>query len=230
MRSYYGLCPWGALIFTHLICIVLFCSGCGGKIEEKLPELFVTARLEVGDRQVFLVIRNESTCEATICKRNFYDMVECLDIRRFSDTAEFSEEKVFGKKIPGIKRTIITLDDFITLGIGKETRLPLDLRCIVAPCRLGDSVLLSVFFKNIDPYICSKVEVNNSDKATQDYCRLLHVIPTLANRYWSGEIRTPYKPVHLCAFAPPKPATRKRSTKVTVIRKSKKHPLDHKVF
>jgi hypothetical protein len=230
MRYFYGIFPWSALISSILALALPFCTGCGGKQEEKLPALFITAHLEEGDEQLLLVLRNGSTCEATVCKRNFYDMVECLDIRRFPDTAELSQEQVFGKKVPGIKRAIITLDDFITLGIGQEARIPLDIRCIAAPCRLGDTVLISVFFKNIDPHLCSKVEVNDYDKATQDYCRLLHVIPTLANRYWSGEIRTPYMPVHLCAFASPRAVKKQRSTKVTVIRKSRTHPLDHKVF
>jgi hypothetical protein len=229
MRTVSGHFPRAVGIFFVPIIACTFFSGCG-KLEEKLPALSVSAFLEEGDKQLSLALRNTSACEVTVCKRNFYDMVECLDIRKFPDTAEFSQEKVFGKQAPGIKRAIITLDDFITLGIGQVARIPLDLRCIAAPCRLGDSVLISVFFKNIDPHLCSKVEVNNYDKATQDYCRLLHVIPTLANRYWSGEIRTPYKPVHLCAFATPKPVKTKRSTRVTVIRKSRTHPLDHPVF
>jgi hypothetical protein len=229
MRSFHVLLLRGALNFTLLILVLLFCYGCV-KQQEKCPTLSVTASLEEGDNQLFLALRNTSACEITVCKRNFYDMVECIDIRRFPDTAEFSQEQIFGKQAPGIKRAIITLDDFTTLGLGQVTRIPLDLRGIAAPCKLGDTVFISAFFKNIDPYLCSKVDVNNSDKATQDYCRLLHVIPTLANHYWSGEIRTPYKPVHLCAFARPKAANKKRSAKVTVIRRSRTHPLNHKVF
>ena len=226
----YGFFPRATGIFFTLIIASPFFFNCGKKVEEKPPGLFITARVEEGNRQLFLVLRNGSTCEATVCKRNFYDMIQCLDIRKFPDTAEFPREKLFGKKVPGIKRAIITLDDFVTLGMGQETRLPIDIRCIARPCRLGDTVLISVFFKNIDPHLCSKVEVNNCDKATQDYCKLLHVIPTLANRYWSGEIRTPYRPVHLCAFAPPKVVNKKRSSKVTVIRRSRTHPLKRKVF
>jgi hypothetical protein len=229
MRTPSGHFPWNPGIFSILIIASAFFSGCG-KVEEKPPELLMTARLEQGDRELYLVLRNGSACEATICKRNFYDMIQCLDIRKFPDTTEFSHEQLFGKIAPSIKRAIITLDDYVTLGIGQETSIPIDLRCIAKPCRLGDTVLISVFFKNIDPNLCSKVEVNNYDKATQDYCRLLHVIPTLANRYWSGEIRTPYKPVHLCTFAPPRKVKKQRSSKITVIRRSKTHPLKHSVF
>jgi hypothetical protein len=213
---------------VRLLFPLLVLLGCG-KPEVQKPLLIFTARLAEGNGLLNLVLHNESACEATICRRNFYDMVECLDVRRFPDTAEFSPEQVFGKKSPGIKRSIITLDDYLKIGTGQEITLPLDLRCIAAPCKLGDSVFVSVFFKNIDPTLCSKVEVGSYDKATQDYCRLLHVIPTLANNYWSGEIRTSYY-VHLCTYAPPKSSTKRRSSKVTVIRRSTSHPLDHKVF
>ena len=226
------------LLAAHLIPAVLLVPlivlyHCG-KPQEKEELLYLTAALEQNSGQLCLTLHNASTCEVTVCKRNFYDMIECLDVRRFPDTAEFTPEQIFGKRIPGIKRPIITVDDFVKIGIGQDFTIPLDLRCIAAPRKLGDTAFISIFFKNIDPHLCSKVDVKNYDKAIQDYCKLLHVIPTLEHRYWWGEIRTPYLAVNMHAFAPPtiakKQGKQRRSSKVTILRKSRTHPLKQPVF
>ncbi|MBN1129118.1 MAG: hypothetical protein JXA71_09030 [Chitinispirillaceae bacterium] len=212
-----------------LIAGALFLLGCDAPPEEKMP-LTLTARLVEENGVCNLVVRNDSKGELTVCKRNFYDAVSCLDVRRFPDTAEFGTEQVFGRNALPAKREIITLDDYCRLAPGQEARVPLDLRPIAAHCRLGDTVYLAAFYKNIDPALCSRVQVHGLDKAVQDYCRLLHVIPTLDNHYWSGEIRTPYLPVNLCKYAPKKSAVQRRSSKARVIRRSKTHPLDRPVF
>ncbi|MBN2036011.1 MAG: hypothetical protein JW768_04645 [Chitinispirillaceae bacterium] len=208
---------------------VLLFAGCS-KPAVKPPLLVLRAHIEEEGKNLFLVLHNESTRDITICTRNFYDKIECLDIRAFPDTAEIPDERLFGKGVQRTTQDIITLDDFIRLDIGQETRIPVDLSGIYRGCKLGDSVFISVFFKNIDPVLCSKVEVENHDKATQDYCKLLHVIPTRANTYWSGEVRTPYYRINPCAFAPKKTYKKQRTSKVRVLRKSKTHPLKHKVF
>jgi hypothetical protein len=224
-----GLTPTLLLFATLAVSIIPYTSGCGKPVE-KPPLLLLRADLLEEGKQLFLVLRNESTRDITVCKRNFYDNIECLDIRRFPDTAEFTDEQLFGKRITRTERPIITLEDFIKLDIAQEARLPIDLGCIPNGCKIGDSVFISVFFKNIDPGLCSKVEVGSCDKATQDYCKLLHVIPTLDNTYWSGEVRTTYHRLNLCTFIPKKKVKRSRKTRVRVLRRSKTHPLDHKVF
>jgi hypothetical protein len=218
---FFGVCIPIAAILCYLHC---------ASSPEKKPLLVLTARLAEENNLLNLVLRNGSECELTICKHNFYDAVACLDVRHYPDTSEFMTERVFGKNVPAIKQRIITLDDFCKLPTGQETRIPLDLRCIAAHCRLGDTVFIAAFFKNIDPSLCSKVLVVNYDKATQDYCKLLHVIPTLENNYWSGEVKTGYLPVKLCKYAPPKSKKKRGKSKVRVLRRSRTHPLNHQVF
>ena len=187
----------------------------------------IGARLMEEGSRLMLVLHNYSVGPATICRANVYDAAASLDIRRYPDTGELPPEKVFGTRATAPKGPIITVSDFVTLAPGQEIRVPVDLSGILNGCKLGDSVFVSVFFKNIDPFICSKVEVEKSDKATQDYCRLLHCVPMLSCSYWAGEVRTPYYCVGLCVYAPPKARQRPREV---IVRMSRAHPIRHRVF
>lgn len=219
---------------TCLLSIVIACfalwllPGCGSGKKACVPSL--SASLVEEDKSVLLSLKNTAACEFSICTDNVYDAMACLDVRKYPDTSEFSTERVFGASPAAAKRPIITVSDYVSLLPGQEVRVPVNLRCIPDGCRLGDTVFISVYFKNIDPLLCSKVEVAKYDKATQDYCKRLHFIPNKSLVYWAGEVRTPCLAVHLCTYAPPRPKAHKAPKKEVVLRRSRSHPLKHKVF
>ena len=191
----------------------------------------ISAELAEEDGQVLIVLRNTTFCEFSVCTDNAYDAMACLDVRKYPDTAEFPAERVFGASPTPPKRKIITVSDYTSLMPGQEVKVPVNMRCIPNGCRLGDSVLVSVYFKNVDPLSCSKVEVGRCDKATQDYCKRVHFVPNSTLTYWAGEVRTPYRTLRLCTYAPPRPKARTRkASKEVVVRRSRTHPLKHKVF
>jgi hypothetical protein len=206
---------------------ILFAS-CGKEKRERLPP--ITARLMEEKRQLFLVLRNNSDSQIVICKRNFYDPIQCLDVRKASDTSEFSTELLFGGVQGGVIRTIITVDDFVPLDTGRELRLPVDLRPVRRDVGAGRPVLISVYFKNIDPFACSRVDVANFDKMTQIYCTLMHYVPNRKLHYWTGEVRTAYCPVNLSYYVQRRQQAIKKRSQPVMIRRSGKHPLTKKVF
>ena len=110
--------PLAAIIVTA----IFMTCGKGGKTP--LPP--ITARLIEEKGQMFVVLRNNADSAFVICKRNFYDPIQCLDIRRPPDTTEFPTELLFGGVLSGVVRSIITVDDFATLDTGAELRLPVD--------------------------------------------------------------------------------------------------------
>ena len=127
-------------------------------------------------------------------------------------------------------RTIITMDEFESIDTGKELRLPVDLRPVRNDAGRGAPVLIRVYFKNIDPFSCSRVDVANYDKATQNYCGLLHYVPNRELHYWAGEVRTPYLPVKLSRYVKRHKQAVKKRARAVVVRRSKTHPLKKKVF
>jgi hypothetical protein len=106
--------------------------------------------------------------------------------------------RLYGKKPCVIKRKNVTMSDFVSLPPDQEVRLPVDLRCVKNGCFLGDTVFISVRFMNIDPFICSRIEVKKYKPEIQEYCELFHFVPNKSLNYWSGEIKTPYFPFSLC--------------------------------
>jgi hypothetical protein len=211
-------------------CAVVLLCGCRSRIPKDAHPIYsemLSATLVDDKGTLSIVLRNCSQTDLVVCDRNFYTPAEYLDVRKFPDTGRLPAEKVF-LPVSRVQRKEVTLSDFVPLGPGRELSLPLDLRCIRNGCALGDTVLLSVFFKNIDPFLCSNVSVDKCDKATQDYCHMLHCIPSAALRYWYGEVRTQFRAVNLCKHAPPAAAAR-RAPEV-VVRRSRTHPLKHKVF
>ena len=219
-----------ALLLVALAVAVL-CVSCRGKKERLAP---LTAQLIEENRQLSLVLRNNADSAFVICTRNYYDPIQCLDIRSISDTTQYSTELLFGGVQSGVIRTIITMDEFVPLDPGKELRLPVDLRPVRKDAGAGRPVLISVYFKNIDPFACSRVDVDGYDKAIQNYCTLMHYVPNRKLNYWIGEVRTPYVPVNLYRYVQKqqqlqKQAVKKRSQAV-VVRRSRIHPLRHKVF
>lgn len=215
-----------ALLFTALA-VTVICFSCKVK-KEKLPP--ITANLVEESKQLFLVLRNNSDSSYVICKRNFYDPIQCLDIRKTSDTTEYSTEFLFGGVRSGVIRTIITIDEFESLDTGKEMRIPVDLRPVRKDAGAGRPVLIGVYFKNIDPFACSRVDVSSYDKATQNYCKLMHYIPNRNWHYWTGEVRTPYLPVNLSRYVQRQKQAVKKRSQTVVIRRSRTHPLKKKVF
>ena len=219
------------LLQVLLVTFAVFCVSCGGK-KERLPP--ITAQLLEENGQLFLVLRNNADSSFVICKRNFYDPIQCLDIRNISDTTGYSTDILFGGVQSGVIRTIITMDEFVSLDTGREMRQPVDLRPVRKDVGAGRPVLISVYFKNIDPFACSRVDVAGYDKAIQNYCTLMHYVPNRKLNYWTGEVRTPYLPVNLYRYVSrnvqqQKKAIKKRSETV-VVRRSRTHPLRHKVF
>jgi hypothetical protein len=214
-----------------LLIAAVLCVSCGGK-KERLPP--ITAQLIEENRQLFLVLRNHADSALVICTRNFYDPIQCLDIRNISDTTGYSTDLLFGGVQAGVVRTIITMDEFVSLDTGRELRLPVDLRPVRKNPAAGRPVLISVYFKNIDPFACSRVDVSSYDKATQNYCTLMHYVPNRSWRYWIGEVRTPYLPVNLSYFVQQQQKKKilaiKKRTRAVVVRRSRTHPLNHKVF
>ena len=202
-------------------------AGCGGS-GKKTCVPAISADLVEENGQAFVSLRNTSLCEFSICTDNAYDDAASLDVRRYPDTAELPSERVFGASPQPQKRGIITVSDYVSMAPGQEIRVPVNLRCIPDGCRLGDTVFVSVYFKNVDPIACSKVAVGKLDKATQDYGKRLHFVPNTTLTYWAGEVRTPYRALRLCTYAPPRPKV--RASRVTVLRQSRTHPLKHKVF
>jgi hypothetical protein len=204
---------------------------CGPQIPKSakapLSADMVSATLSKDNGSLALVLRNNSPQNLTICKKNFYTPFEFLEIRKFPDSSEAPQDKIFLPLPSRFTRPEVTLSDFITLGPGKEFALPLDLRSIRNGCALGDTVLLAASFKNVDPFLCSSLNVDKCDKATQEYCRLLHCIPRASCLYWSGDVRTPFSAVHLCTYAPPRV---RKASPVVVVRRSVTHPLKRKVF
>jgi hypothetical protein len=216
------------LLFLALaVSVVCVSVSCGGK-KERPPA--VTARLREEGGRLFLVLRNNADSALVICKRNFYDPIQCLDIRKMSDTTEYSTEFLFGGVQSGVIRTIITMDEFVSLDTGGEMRLPVDLRPVRKDAGAGRPVLLRVYFKNIDPFACSRVDVANYDKATQNYCKLMHFIPNRRLNYWVGEVRTLYLPVNLSRYVQRHKQAVKKRSRAVVVRRSRTHPLKKKVF
>jgi hypothetical protein len=216
-----------ALRWALLFGAVVFVA-CGKVKKDLLPP--ITARLVEENRQLVLVLRNNSDSAFVICKRNFYDPIQCLDIRKLSDTTEYSTEFLFGGVQSGVIRTIITMDEFETLDTGREMRLPVDLRPVRKDAGAGRPVLISVYFKNIDPFSCSRVDVSSYDKMTQNYCKLMHYVPNRTLRYWTGEVRTAYLPVNLGRYMLHRQQVIKKRTQAVVVRRSRTHPLRRKVF
>ncbi|MBN2189042.1 MAG: hypothetical protein JW699_06280 [Chitinispirillaceae bacterium] len=200
-----------------------------GKENKELPPA-VTARLVEEKGRLHLVLRNNADSSLVICKRNFYDPIQCLDIRRTSDTTEYSTEFLFGGVQSGVIRAIITMDEFVSLDTAQELRLPVDLRPVRKDAGAGRPVLIRVFFKNIDPFACSRVDVANYDKATQNYCKLMHYVPNRRLNYWAGEVRTPYLPVNLSRYIQRHKQAVKKRSRTVVVRRSRTHPLRKKVF
>jgi hypothetical protein len=211
------------------ICGAFLFVSCGGEKKVKLPS--ITAKLVEESHQLSIVLHNNSDTCFVICKRNFYDPIQCLDVRRASDTTEFSTELLFGGVQSGVIRTIITMDDFVTLDTGKEMRLPVDLRPVRKDVGAGGPVLIGVYFKNIDPFSCSRVDVANYDKMIQNYCKLLHFVPNRSLHYWVGEVRTSYLPVNLRYYVVRQQKIMKKlAPKPIVVRRSRTHPLKKRVF
>jgi hypothetical protein len=215
------------LFFATVVSPFLFVA-CGKEKKERLSP--VTARLVEENRQLILVLRNNSDSSFVICKRNFYDPIQCLDIRKISDTTEYSTEFLFGGVQSGVIRAIITVDDFELLDTGREMRLPVDLRPVRKDAGAGGPVLISVYFKNIDPFSCSRVDVANFDKMTQNYCRLMHYVPNRNWHYWTGEVRTSYLPIYLRRYVLRHQQAIKKKPQAVVVRRSRIHPLRKKVF
>jgi hypothetical protein len=176
-------------LFTLVVVLLLF--ACGVKTPPKEP-LGISALLMEADGRLFLVLHNNSGMELTLCRRNFYLPLDYLDIKRYPDTTEFTFERVFGKKPCVVKRKNVTASDFVSLPPDNDLRLPVDLRCVHDVKALGDTVLVSVRFMNIDPFVCSRVEVKKYRPEIQEYCELLHFVPNKDLKYWEGEVKTPY--------------------------------------
>lgn len=169
---------------------VMLLAGCG-KSNPRLPEsIFAELKEERG--QLLLVLHNTSGRELMVCKRNFYLPTDYIDIRHYPDTMELPFEKIFGKKPCVIKRKTVTVSDFVALPADEEVRLPVDLRCVRIGRSFGDTVYIAVRFMNIDPFICSRVEVKKYKPEIQSYCELLHYVPDKELNYWVGEVKTPY--------------------------------------
>lgn len=214
--------PLAAIIVTA----IFMTCGKGGKTP--LPP--ITARLIEENGQMFVVLRNNADSAFVICKRNFYDPIQCLDIRRPPDTTEFPTELLFGGVLSGVVRSIITVDDFATLDTGAELRLPVDLRPVKTDVAPGQPVLIRVYFKNIDPFSCSRVDVANFDKSIQNYCGLMHYVPNRTLRYWVGEVRTPYSSINLSVYVQQHRQAVKKHYEPVVVRRNRAHPLKKKVF
>ncbi|MGA2505935.1 MAG: hypothetical protein ABSF80_00470 [Chitinispirillaceae bacterium] len=215
------------LVLMAISCLLLFIS-CGKEKKEPVPPM--TARLIEENHQLFIVLHNSSDSALVICRRNFYDPIQCLDVRKAADTSEFSTDLLFGGVQSGVIRSIITLDDFVSLDTGAEVRLPVDLRPVRKDAGAGRPVLIRVYFKNIDPLSCSKVDVTRFDKMIQNYCTLMHYVPNPKLHYWIGEVRTPYCPVNLAYYVVRQQQIVKKRAQPVMIRKSRTHPLTKRVF
>jgi len=172
------------------VSIVLLLSGCGHTHPQEPYAL--TARLAEERGRLILVLKNISGKEQMICRRNFYLPLDYIDIKHYPDTTELTFERVFGKKPCVVKRKNVTMSDFVSLPPDQEMRLPVDLRCVNRSSSMGDTVLVSVRFMNIDPFICSRIEVKKYKPEIQEYCELFHYVPDKALHYWTGEVKTPY--------------------------------------
>jgi hypothetical protein len=228
-------CSVRAFIFLSILGTALFvdCEKERPPLPKKPMADDVEATLSQDGGKLSLVLQNRSIKDLVVCQRNFYLSRECLDIRKYPDTSALPPEKVFAPQGGRVVRKEITLSDFQTLGPGRTLSIPVDLSCIRNGRALGDSVFLSVFFKNVDPFSCSNLNIDKCDKATQDYCRSLHCIPNASLPYWAGEIRTPYVVVSLkgcVAAASGSAGAPHRDPHVTVLRRSRSHPLKHRVF
>ena len=178
-----------AILFLT-VSTALIAAGCGKTHPQEPPG--ISARLLEEQGRLLLVLHNISGKELMLCRRNFYLPLEYIDIKHYPDTAQQSFEQVFGKKPCIVKRKNVTLSDFVLLPPDREVRLPVDLRCVNKGCSLGDTVLISVRFMNIDPFICSRIEVKKYKPEIQEYCELFHYVPNKNLFYWVGEVKTPF--------------------------------------
>lgn len=172
------------------VSVVLFLSDCR-KTHPQEP-FALTAYLTEEHGRLLLVLKNISGKEQMLCRRNFYLPPEYIDIKHYPDTTALTFEQIFGKKPSIIKRKNVTMSDFVLLPVDQEVRLPVDLRCVSRNSSLGDTVFISVRFMNIDPFICSRLEVKKYKPDIQEYCELFHYVPDKALNYWTGEVKTPY--------------------------------------
>jgi hypothetical protein len=170
--------------------LVLLQNGCGQTHPQE--PFALTANLTEERGRLILVLKNISGKEQMLCRRNFYLPLDYIDIKRYPDTTELTFERIFGKKPCVVKRKNVTMSDFVSLPPNQEARLPVDLRCVNRSSSLGDTVLVSVKFMNVDPFICSRIEVKKYKPEVQEYCELFHYVPDKALHYWSGEVKTPY--------------------------------------
>jgi hypothetical protein len=220
--------PLKFIFVIVLICGMALWVDCGKNRKALLPP--VTARLVEEPGHLYIVLRNNSDSAFVICTRNFYDPIQCLDIRGLPDTTEFPTEILFGGVLGGVVRSIVTVDDFVTLDTGQEMRLPVDMRPVKKDMAPGRKVLMRVYFKNIDPFCCSRVDVANFDKSIQNYCKLMHYVPNRKLRYWVGEVRTPYSGINLGAYVRRHQQQVRKKSEPVLIRRSWSHPLTKKVF
>jgi hypothetical protein len=65
-------------------------------------------------------------------------------------------------------------------------------------CAFGDTVFIAVRFRNIDPFVCSRIEVKKYEEEIQKYCELFRYIPDKGLNYWEGEVKTPYFEYSFC--------------------------------
>jgi hypothetical protein len=215
---------WGGLLAAFLF----LCFSCEKEKADRPPAVAATLVEEKG--RLYLVLRNIADTALVICTRNFYDPIQCLDIKRMSDTTEYSTAVLIGGAHAVARRTIITRDEFVSLDTARELRLRVDMRYVRRDAGAGRPVLVRVYFKNIDPFNCSRVNIGSHDKATQNYCRLMHYVPSGTHNYWVGEVRTDYLAVKLGRYVKRyRKAAKKRSREV-VVRRSRTHPLKKKVF
>ena len=185
--------PHKIRFFRGLLLALSLLVACGGKAPPHEP-LGLSALLMEENGRVVLVLRNVSGMELYLCKRNFYLPLDYIDIRHYPDSTVLPFDKVFGKKPCIMKRRDVTVSDFVSLPPDKEIKLPVDLRCVQKKYVGNDTVFLAVKFMNIDPFICSRVEVKKYRPEIQEYCELFHYVPKKDLHYWEGEVRTPLYP------------------------------------
>jgi hypothetical protein len=178
-------------VFSFIgIAVVMLLTRCG-KTHPQEP-FALTAHLMEERGRLLLILKNISGNEQMLCRRNFYLPLDYIDIKHYPDTTELTFERIFGKKPCIVKRKSVTMSDFVSLPPNQEVRLPVDLRCVSRNSSLNDTVFISVKFMNIDPFICSRIEVKKYRPEVQEYCELFHYVPDKAQHYWNGEVKTPY--------------------------------------
>jgi hypothetical protein len=192
MKTPSGIRP----LLTLGTALLLLIPGCG-KTPPQEP-LGITVELADDQGQLLLVVHNCSGKELMFCRRNFYLPLDYIDIRHYPDTAALPFEKIFGKKPCVVKRKDVTVSDFVALPPNEAVRLPVDLRCVRNGCSLGDTVFIAVRFMNVDPFICSRLEIKKFKADIQHYCELFHYIPNKDANYWVGEVKTPYFAYSFC--------------------------------